>query len=69
MTNRSEVFVTTKWSGKDGKGIRESLDESLKALNLKYVDLYLIHSPRLTNGDHVGKFGEMEWLVKEGISN
>jgi 2,5-diketo-D-gluconate reductase A len=42
---RSEVFVTTKmWPDRAGRE-RETLEESLAALDVDYVDLWLIHWP------------------------
>ncbi|GAA6027022.1 hypothetical protein JCM8097_006047 [Rhodosporidiobolus ruineniae] len=41
---REELFVTTK-SGPGLKDINASFDNSLKKLDLDYVDLYLIHWP------------------------
>ncbi|KDE06711.1 hypothetical protein MVLG_03057 [Microbotryum lychnidis-dioicae p1A1 Lamole] len=66
---RKDVWVTTKWSGKDGKGIRASINESLEFLKLKYVDLYLIHSPRLAKADPVAAWEEMLVLKKEGLAH
>jgi len=50
--SRSDIWVTTKWSGRpwgNGESIdpATSLDESLVKLGLKHVDLYLVHTPRL----------------------
>ena len=51
---RGELFVTTKvWPGNEAWGqtlkthdlIIQSLDSSLKNLDLDYLDLYLIHAP------------------------
>ncbi|KAL1409302.1 hypothetical protein Q8F55_003281 [Vanrija albida] len=64
--SRSDVYITTKWSGTDGKGPVESLNESLTRLNVSYVDLYLIHHPRLTGGDIPGIWKQFEQFVKEG---
>ena len=44
---REDIFVTTKLPSdvKDYKGALKSFEESLKALDLNYIDLYLIHAP------------------------
>jgi len=44
---REEVFITTKlWNHKhDPKDVEQALDDSLKDLDVDYVDLYLMHWP------------------------
>ena len=43
---RDEIFIATKVvKGLDRKSITESIDESLKRLQMEYVDLYMIHWP------------------------
>ncbi|XP_063975739.1 glyoxal reductase-like [Diachasmimorpha longicaudata] len=45
---REEIFITTKLAPSENgnpKRIREAVERSLKALNLSYIDLYLIHWP------------------------
>lgn len=45
---RSDVFITSKLAPSNNgnlKGIEESVQWSLKALNTTYIDLYLIHWP------------------------
>ncbi|KAJ9104117.1 hypothetical protein QFC19_004101 [Naganishia cerealis] len=64
---REKVWVTTKWSGVGDKGVRESCLESLQKLGLDYVDLYLIHHPRLCKGDIEGTWAQFELLKKEGL--
>jgi hypothetical protein len=47
-TKRSELWVTTKFYPLPGRGadaVRDALVDSLRKLQLDYVDLYLIHSP------------------------
>lgn len=66
--SREDLWVTTKWSGSDNKGIRQSLNESLENLGLKSLDLYLIHSPRLSISDPLGCWAEFELIKKEGLS-
>jgi len=41
---RDEIFLMTKAPAKTGEGVRKQLDESLKALNTDYVDLWQIHT-------------------------
>lgn len=45
---REELFVTTKLAAeiKDFEEARMAIDESLKKLNMDYVDLMIIHSPK-----------------------
>lgn len=67
---REQLWVTTKFSGRLGTGpsaVRKSCLESLQKLGLDYVDLYLVHSPRLCDGDIRGTWKEMEKLKKEGL--
>ena len=42
---RDEIFVTTKLWNDDHGRVRAAFEESLAALDLDYVDLYLIHWP------------------------
>ncbi|CAL1707770.1 unnamed protein product [Somion occarium] len=43
--SREEIFVTTKLHWTHPSIFWKSLDDSLEALNVGYVDLYLMHSP------------------------
>ena len=71
---REEFFITTKlWIQSDGyKGAKKSFENSLKRLQLDYLDLYLIHQPI---GDVYGEWRAIEELYKEkkvkaiGVSN
>ncbi|ORY23710.1 NADP-dependent oxidoreductase domain-containing protein [Naematelia encephala] len=63
---RKELWITTKWSGTDDKGPAQSCSESLEKIGIEYIDLYLIHSPRLCKGDIPGTWKQMEQLYKEG---
>jgi len=41
---RDQIFLMTKAPGRTGAEVRQMLDESLKALNTDYVDLWQIHT-------------------------
>lgn len=62
---REELFVTTKlWIQSEGyNGTKKAFENSLKKLQLDYLDLYLIHQPY---GDVYGEWRAMEELYKEG---
>ncbi|PAV19557.1 Aldo keto reductase [Pyrrhoderma noxium] len=64
--SRSDIFVTTKWSGMDGLDIPTSIDNSLKNLGVSYVDLYLVHSPRLAQPDIATVWAQMEKVKADG---
>jgi len=62
---REELFITTKvWISNAGyEKAKKSIEESLKKLQLDYLDLILIHQPF---GDYYGTYRAMEDLYKEG---
>lgn len=41
---REDIFLMTKAPAKTGDGVRKMLDDSLKALNTDYLDLWQIHA-------------------------
>jgi len=63
---RKDLWITTKWSGVDDKDAQVSINESLEKLGVDYVDLYLIHHPRVTKGDIKGAWEAMEDIQKQG---
>ena len=62
---REELFITTKlWiSDFSYEAAKDSFNESLRKLDLDYVDLYLLHQPF---GDIFGAWRALEELYKEG---
>ena len=62
---RDELFITTKvWISNGGyEKAQASLKESLKKLQLDYIDLVLIHQPF---NDYYGTYHAMEEAYKEG---
>lgn len=61
---RNEVFITTKlWGGRGYADTVSSIDSSLRALGLEYIDLLLIHEP---TGDYLEIYRAMEDAYKSG---
>src|SRR5690606_30159084 len=62
---REQLFITTKlWIQSQGYvGAHKAFENSLKRLQLNYVDLYLIHQPY---GDVYGEWRAMEELYQQG---
>ena len=62
---REELFITTKlWiSDFSYEAAKDAFNESLRKLDLDYVDLYLLHQPF---GDIFGAWRALEDLYKEG---
>jgi diketogulonate reductase-like aldo/keto reductase len=72
---REDIFVTTKvWNSKQGyDNTLQAFEESIKKLNLDYIDLYLIHWP--VSGKFTDTWKALETLYREkrvraiGVSN
>ncbi|KAI0674234.1 Aldo/keto reductase [Trametes maxima] len=65
---REEIFITTKFSGRDGLDIETSIQNSLKYLGVDYVDLYLIHHPRLATPDIPTAWARLEKIKQDGLA-
>ena len=63
--SRVDLFITTKlWIQSNGyEGTKKAFENSLKRLQLDYLDLYLIHQPF---GDVYGEWRAMQDLYKDG---
>lgn len=64
--NREDIFVTTKvWNEIQRTGsISDSIDESLKKMNMEYIDLLLIHWP--VKEKYVNTWLELEKIYGNG---
>lgn len=62
---RKELFITTKLWVQDAsyEGAKRAVENSLRRLQLDYLDLYLIHQPY---GDVYGAWRAMEEMLAEG---
>jgi 2,5-diketo-D-gluconate reductase A len=65
---REDVFVTSKLSNAahDPADALQAFDNTLRALDLDYVDLFLIHWPMPAVGDYVETWKAMEQMYKGG---
>jgi 2,5-diketo-D-gluconate reductase A len=66
--DRSELFVTSKLNNKflDADSIRAAFDGTIAALDIDYLDLFLIHWPLPTISDYVERWKAMEGLLETG---
>ncbi|KAF8801484.1 Aldo/keto reductase [Phlegmacium glaucopus] len=65
---RNDIFITTKYSAEKGLDtIEAAFRDSLKNLGVEYVDLYLIHDPRLTP-DIPAAWKKLEDIKKAGLA-
>ncbi|KAI0071306.1 Aldo/keto reductase [Panus rudis PR-1116 ss-1] len=64
--DRKDLYITTKYSGLNGLDIETSINNSLENLGVKYVDLYLIHHPRLAQPDIPTTWKQMEKVKADG---
>lgn len=62
---REKLFITTKlWIQRNGyEGTRRAFENSLRRLQMDYIDLYLIHQPF---GDVYGEWRAMEEFYQKG---
>ena len=62
---RQDLFITTKlWIQSNGyEGTKKAFENSLKRLQLDYLDLYLMHQPF---GDVYGEWRAMQDIYKQG---
>lgn len=69
---RSEFFITSKIPEKDAfsgtdERVHDSVKSSLNALDLEYIDLYLIHFPLESNEENLRVWRILEGYVEKGL--
>lgn len=66
---RGSIFVTAKLlTIPSGKTVKDSIKESLRKLQIEYLDLYLIHTPVPHQGRLKEVWNQMEEVYKEGLA-
>ncbi|GAA2701157.1 aldo/keto reductase [Micromonospora olivasterospora] len=65
---REDLFITTKLPPDRVGRERETLEESLRALDTDHVDLWLIHWPPATPGDSIPTWRELLAARDEGLA-
>jgi len=65
LVKREELFITTKLWNSDHGHVREACEDSLKNLQLEYLDLYLVHFPIATRHTGVGTTGSA--IADDGV--
>lgn len=70
--NRSEFFITSKIPAdkeyvETNEKVNYYVEQSLKALDLDYIDLYLIHFPLETNEENLRVWRILETFVDRGL--
>jgi len=70
QVDRSSIFITTKLGEvPKGETIRDTLIRSCKDLQVDYVDLFLIHTPKLLSGLRISEaWTQLEELKQEGLA-
>jgi diketogulonate reductase-like aldo/keto reductase len=64
---KEKIFITTKLSNSDQRkgNVRQALLDSMKRLNMKSIDLYLMHWPNPET--YMDSWKQMEMLYQEGL--
>ncbi|MCD4827710.1 MAG: aldo/keto reductase [Acholeplasmataceae bacterium] len=70
--DRSEFFITSKIPEKKefietDESVKYHVEQSLKALDIGYIDLYLMHFPLETNQENLRVWRVLEEFVKRGL--
>ncbi|MFP4078272.1 MAG: aldo/keto reductase family protein, partial [Candidatus Izemoplasmataceae bacterium] len=70
--DRTEFFITSKIPDKKeftetDEHVKYHVEQSLKALNMEYIDLYLIHFPLESDEENLRVWRVLETFVEEGL--